>query len=297
MSAIFKLLTGAILISFSAVFVRMVQVEPTASAFYRVFFGGLILFAFASLQQRKLFMHKTFLVLTILCGLIFAADLGLWHQSIHFVGPGLATILGNLQVFFLVSAGVLIYREQINSRFILALIITLAGLFLIFGRDWGNLQPDYKIGIYLGLGTAFCYALYVLVLRHLQSYSQSISPAMILAQVSLFAALFLGIISVVQDQSLVISSGRDTFILMLYGLSSQVVGWMLISRALPQVDVSLAGLILLLQPGLSFLWDVLFFQRQTGLLEVIGIGVAFTGIYLGTLARSNLQPSETSAAN
>ena len=297
MSAIFKLLTGAVLISFSAVFVRMVQVEPTASAFYRVFFGGLILFVFAFLQQRKISINKSVLLLIILCGLIFAADLGLWHQSIHFVGPGLATILGNLQVFFLVSAGVLIYREQINSRFILALVITLAGLFLIFGRDWGNLQPDYKIGIYLGLGTALCYALYVLVLRHLQSYSQSISPAMILAQVSLFAALFLGIISVVQDQSLVISSGRDTSILILYGLSSQVVGWMLISRALPQVDVSLAGLILLLQPGLSFLWDVLFFQRQTGLLEVIGIGVAFTGIYLGTLARSNLQPSETSAAN
>ncbi|MBD3274572.1 MAG: EamA family transporter [Candidatus Marinimicrobia bacterium] len=297
MSAVFKLLTGAILISFSAVFVKMVQVEPTASAFYRVFFGGVILFVFAFVQQRKIPMKGTLLLLTALCGFIFAADLGLWHQSIHFVGPGLATILGNLQVFFLVGAGVLIYREQVNVRFILALTITLAGLFLIFGRDWGNLQPDYKIGIYLGLGTAFCYALYVLVLRHLQSYSRSISPAMILAQVSLFAALFLAIISVMQGQSLALSDGRDTSILILYGLSSQVVGWMLISRALPNVEVSLAGLILLLQPGLSFLWDVLFFQRPTGFLEVIGIGVAFTGIYLGTLARANLQSPGTRTAN
>src|SRR3546814_9021646 len=33
----------------------------------------------------------------------FAADLWLWHRSILLVGPGLATLLGNAQVFFMRS--------------------------------------------------------------------------------------------------------------------------------------------------------------------------------------------------
>jgi len=60
-----------------------------------------------------------------------------------------------------------------------------------------------------------------------------------------------------------------------------MVGWILISTALPRVQVSVAGLIILLQPSLAFIWDILFFARPTGALEVMGAGLALTAIYLG----------------
>ncbi|MBP7296541.1 MAG: EamA family transporter, partial [Acidobacteria bacterium] len=66
-----------------------------------------------------------------------------------------------------------------------------------------------------------------------------------------------------------------------YALLGQVLAWVVIARALPKVTATLAGLILLLQPLLSFLWDVLFFSRPTGPLEWLGLGVALAGIYLG----------------
>ncbi len=66
-----------------------------------------------------------------------------------------------------------------------------------------------------------------------------------------------------------------------YALVAQVVGWVLISRALPNVEVSRAGLILLFQPSLAFVWDVLFFNRETAATEVIGVTLVLTAIYFG----------------
>ena len=48
----------------------------------------------------------------------------------------------------------------------------------------------------------------------------------------------------------------------------------------------LAGLALLLQPTLSFVWDVLFFGRPMQPIEIAGAAIALFAIYLGSRSRS-----------
>ena len=43
-----------------------------------------------------------------------------------------------------------------------------------------------------------------------------------------------------------------------------------------------AGLALLLQPTLSFVWDVLFFARPMSATELLGAGIALLAIYVGS---------------
>ena len=43
-----------------------------------------------------------------------------------------------------------------------------------------------------------------------------------------------------------------------------------------------AGLALLLQPTLSFVWDVLFFGRPMQAIEIAGAAIALVAIYLGS---------------
>jgi len=57
---------------------------------------------------------------------------------------------------------------------------------------------------------------------------------------------------------------------------------MLIASSLPQVSTTDAGLALLLQPTLSFVWDVSFFSRPMTMLELLGAGIALLAIFLGT---------------
>jgi drug/metabolite transporter (DMT)-like permease len=57
---------------------------------------------------------------------------------------------------------------------------------------------------------------------------------------------------------------------------------MFIASSLPHVTTTEAGIALLLQPALSFVWDVLFFARSMTLLELTGAVIALLAIFLGS---------------
>lgn len=282
--AILQVLAGAFIISFSGVWVKIAQVPPTTSAFYRVFFGFLFLLA-ACLWQRDYMKITTGRMLLItVCGLLFALDLFCWHASIHFIGPGLATILGNFQVFVLAAVGILFYGERIRPRFLIAVPQAILGLVLIVGLSWASLSPDYKIGIYLGLLTAVCYSGFLLTLRKIQADGERYSFFFALMLISLTCAIFLGLRMLSAGDSFAIPDSISFLSLFNLGLFSQTLGWALIANAMPKIRASFTGLILLLQPALAFVWDVLFFARPTNLVNWTGIILTLTAIYLGLTA-------------
>ena len=272
---------GAIMISFSAVWVKLAHVPPTVSAFYRVFFGGIFLLVILLVRREKLWRGWHCLRLSLLTAIFFALDLYTWHRSIAYVGPGLATILGNFEVFLVPAVGVLLFGERLNLRFVLSVPLAVAGLFMIVGLRWEQLSPDYRVGIYYGLSTAFFYTGFLIVLRKLQSHASKPSPALSLMVVSFSTALYLALEMVRTGDSFSIPDLQSGLSLVALGLMCQTLGWLLITRSLPWIPASVAGLILLLQPSLSFVWDVLFFNRVTSTLAWVGVILALSAIYLG----------------
>ncbi|MDB4441883.1 DMT family transporter [bacterium] len=226
-------------------------------------------------------------MLGFLCGLFLALDLFFWHQSIQYIGPGLATILGNFEVFLLAGLGVVFMGEKVSPRFFLAILMAILGLFLVVGIQWNQLGSQYKTGVYLGLTTAVAYTAFLLTLRKLQSGQTEAITFYSMMLVSFATAIFLGRQAVYSGDSFVIPDPQSWTALLLLGLTSQAIGWILISNALPRVRASFAGLILLLQPSLAFVWDVLFFQRPTSVVNWIGVIMAITAIYLGTVQKSD----------
>ena len=95
-------------------------------------------------------------------------------------------------------------------------------------------------------------------------------------------AAILGLSAVLEGQSLAIPTLDDAAWLVAYGILSQCLGWLFIASSLPHVSTTEAGLALLLQPTLSFVWDVLFFARSMSATELIGAAIALTAIYLGS---------------
>ena len=283
--AIFQILAGAFIISFAAIFVKLADVAPTCSAFYRVLFGFMFLFAFAFFKKDLHRPPPRQLFLITFCGLAFALDLFFWHESILYVGPGLATLLGNFQVFFLAMVAIFFFREKARARFLAALPIAIFGLFLIVGLDWHQLSDNYKIGVYFGLLTAVCYTVYLLGMKKVQREGNR-SPVFALMLVCFFCALLLGLKMWQSGNSFAIPNLKTLLALISLGLFCQTFGWMLIAGALPKVKTSFTGLILLLQPSLSFIWDVLFFNRPTSLLNWVGVLLALIAIYMGLTGKS-----------
>jgi drug/metabolite transporter (DMT)-like permease len=276
---------GALMISFSGVWVKISHVTPTVSAFYRVFLGAIFLLIAAVLRCELKWHGKKYLILALVCGLLFALDLVFYHYSVHYVGPGLGTILPNFQAFILAGIGIVVLKEKIQPLFLFSIPLAICGLFLIVGINWQSLGKVYKEGIYFGLTAAVCYALFILSLRKLQSDLSGISLFSVLMIVSLTTSLILSAEIIRIGDSFNIHDAQSFFAMVAYGLFSQSIGWLLIANALPIVNASLSGFILLLQPALAFLWDVIFFQRITSPLNWLGVTIVLFAIYLGTLKK------------
>lgn len=288
--ALASLVIGAVMISFSGVWIKISHVPSVVSAFYRVFFGGVILLV-AALSNRELKWHgKKHLILGLVCGLFFAFDLAFYHISVNYIGPGLGTILPNFQVFIIAAVGIVLLKEKVHPLFLLSIPVAFIGLFLIVGIDWEMLGADYRIGVYCGLAAAVCYAGFLLSLRKLQKDHLGISFFYVLTLVSLVTAVLLGAEVWRRGDSFRIPDRQTLLALIALGLFSQSVGWILISHALPGMRASLSGFILLLQPSLAFVWDVLLFQRPTSMPNWIGVALALAAIYIGTVIRSPSKP-------
>lgn len=277
---------GAVLISFSGVWVKVAHVAPNVSAFYRVFFGGAALLAAALYRRELRCPGARQLLLILLCGILLALDLWLYHYSIRYIGPGLGTILPNFQVFILAAIGIFFLKEPLRLIFIISLPLAFVGLFMIVGVNWSHLEPSYLIGVYYGLAAAVCYAGFLLSLRQLQTEQMGTSFFYVLMMVSLTTAIFLGSEIVYNRDSFQIPDLQSFLALAALGLLSHTVGWILITNALPNIRASYSGLILLLQPALAFVWDVLFFQRPTTLINWLGVALALVAIYLGMARQS-----------
>jgi drug/metabolite transporter (DMT)-like permease len=284
---VLALIIGAFIISFSSVLVKTSHVSFSVSAFYRVWFGSLFLI-FACLVKKE--FNKRSLkknLLAVVCGFLFALDLWTWHLCIQYVGPGLATILGNFQVFVLSIVGFLVFKEKIRMRFVLSVPLAFFGLFLVIGMDINQLSRDYITGIFLGIATAVFYSMFLLLLRQLQSDRKDFSLFYYLMLLSVACSFFLGCEIYVSDRSFAIPDMTTLLSLICLGLFIQSIAWVMISNALPKIKASHAGLILLLQPSLSFVWDVLFFNRQTGVLGWAGVLMVLTAIYSGMTGKEN----------
>jgi len=277
-----RLFLGATLISLSPVWVKLVSVSPTVSGFYRVLIGGGALALYLLVTRRRLGLSRQTVAILMLSATFFAVDLWCWHRSIGYVGPGLATLLGNFQVFFMMLAGVLLLHQRPHVRQLIAVPLALGGLTLLVGLDWKALPADYRLGIIFGLLTAVTYAGYLLTLREVRARSSHRSAAREVAVVSLATAVLLGMTAALEGASLAIPTLADAGWLLSYGILSHCIGWLFIAGALPRVSTTEAGLALLLQPTLSFVWDVLFFSRAVTVTEWLGAVAVLVAIYLGS---------------
>ena len=75
-----------------------------------------------------------------------------------------------------------------------------------------------------------------------------------------------------------------------------MLGWLAITRGMPGLPASLVGLLLLLQPTLSMIWDAALFGLRLEVLQLVGAFLALAGIYLGMRASAQQRRQSSSAA-
>ena len=283
-AAIAQLLVGAAIIGTNGMMVRLAGMPPTAVAFWRMLLAGLILAALVRARHGWQPLSRAAWWWCALPAVAFAIDLWMWHRSILLVGPGLSTLLANTQVFFMALAGVLLFREHLGLRFVCGVLLAFVGLWLLLGADWATLPDDYRWGVWLGLGTGLAYAVYNIGIKRSQGVAAAGRPRAPVEQVLCIAAfgsaLCLGLMGWAEGSDFVPPSPRAWAVLLVLAAIGHCLGWVLISRAMVALPVALAGLLLLAQPIVAYLLDVVLLDHPTSPRQWLGLAVSLAGIFV-----------------
>ena len=275
---------GAGCISASAVLVKLADTGTATTAFYRCFLALPALVTLAVAEQRR---HGPRPAAArggaVLAGLFLAVDLVLWNHAIAEVGAGIATVLGNLQVLFVALTAWVLLRERPERRFLIALPVVMGGVVMVSGLAGGATGGIHPLaGIGYGLGTSLAYAAFLLIMRRSSAGTPHVAGP--LAEATAGAAA----------GSLVLGSafgGLQLHIpwpslgwLLLLSLTSQTIGWLLITSSLPRLPAAISSLTLLLQPAAAMLLAAAVLGERPSLIQVAGAVVVCCGILWVSLA-------------
>ncbi|MFG3440038.1 DMT family transporter [Nonomuraea sp. NPDC047897] len=280
---------GALIISTSGPLVRLAEVSPATSALFRCAYAVPPMIVLAWLERRRLGpLRGRSLAFAWTAGVLFALDLLFWHHAIDYVGAGLATVLGNLQVFIVAFAAWALFRERPSNQLMIATPVVFAGVVLISGVfDSAAYGSDPMLGVLAGAATSVAYAAFLLLMKAgPQRSAGPLAHATVVATVSIAALspLFGG-----AD----LTPGRPAHgWLLLLALGPQVLGWSLITYTLPRQPAALTALLLLVQPLTTVVLAKVLLAEDPSPLQLTGCLVIVAGVLYGS---RRAQPARTDA--
>jgi drug/metabolite transporter (DMT)-like permease len=282
---------GALVIAFSGILVRLAEVSPSTAAFFRCAYALPVLVLLAWLEERRFGRRPLRERVPLwVAGLMFAADLTFWHHSIEAVGAGLATVLGNIQVVFVGLLAWAALGERPDNRALASTPVVVAGVILISGVvGTGAYGDDPLMGVIFGLLTAITYALFILILR--EGNVDVRRPAGPLFDATLSAAVFSALGGIVVGDIAWAPGLESQAWLVLLALSSQVLGWLLISVSLPRLPAVLTSIVLMLQPVCTVLLGALLLSEAPSAVQLTGVAIVIAGVAVATVKLREREPA------
>jgi drug/metabolite transporter (DMT)-like permease len=275
-SAYLALALGVFCIGTSAIFVKIASVPGSVSAFYRVLFAGLALLPLR-LSQKKLSSPSWKDIRLIgLGGIAFVGDLVLWNTSILLTSAAAATLLANNSPLWVGLGATLIFREKLNLKYWLGLLIALLGMTVIVG---GNAIQElhFNTGDLLAIAASFLYAAYMLITQKARARVDTLTLNLF---TMLTCIIILLPVILLLGQPLTGFSAQVWLALLGLGLIPQFIGWLAINYAMGHLPAARVSVTLLGQSVVTAILGILFLSEALSLADITGGIMVLIGIYL-----------------
>ena len=276
---------GAFIISSSGALTKLSLESPATIALWRCIWA-LPLLAFFSHRETLKFGKrvKRDRVLSGLAGIAFTCDLVMWHYSIHYIGAGMATVLGNLSSVVVAFVAWTFLKERPSNRLLIALPFVLLGVTMttgVLGGGADGINPG--LGVAFGIACSISYGIFIVVYRAGGKDDRRIAGP--LFDATLFGGLGTLIFGPFLDSDFHLLPNLQSHVyLAILGNLCQVLGWLIISIALPRLPAALTALILLIQPLGGIGIAILFLGEHPTLIQLLGGTVILAGVVYASRA-------------
>ena len=280
-------LAGGIAIGFSPIFVRLSELGPIATGFYRLFLALPLLWLWMHLEARRgarggpqLKRRSAEWLAAAVPGVLFAGDILFWHWSITYTTVANATLFANLAPVVVTLGAWLYLRERITSMFLIGMALAMGGAALLVDASVA-LGSRYVFGDMLGLITACFFGSYVIAVARVRD---RIAASTLMFHSSAVTALLLLAATLIAGESLKPQSLNGWSVLVSLAWVSQAIGQGLIAYALGHLPASFSALAILIEPLTAAILGWAWLGEALTVLQAIGGAIVLAGIIVARQA-------------
>jgi drug/metabolite transporter (DMT)-like permease len=259
------LLFGNAALAFGPWLVRLADVGPVAVGFWRVTIALPFLWLVSNAAgQRPHWPRRPLIVAILIAAVFYVLDLAAWNAGIRMTKLGNATLFGNTGSFVFAVYGLWLAHRLPSSRQAGALFLALGGAALLMSSSY-ELSPKNFTGDLLTLIAGLLYGGYLIFMERARTELQPL-PLLLLATlfgIPMLLAISLGLGEQVWP--------HDWTPLVIFALSSQVVGQGLLVYSIGTLPPLVVGLALLTQPAVSAAVGWFAYGERLSAADVLGV--------------------------
>lgn len=263
-TALVALVIANIALAFGPLFVRIADVGPVASGFWRIALATPILLAASMLMsERPINASRGLWGVLALAGLAFAADLASWHIGIGRTTLANSTLFGNSATLIFPIYGFVASRMWPSKIQALALVLAAVGAALLMGRS-ASLSPRNLTGDLFCLLAGVLYAVYFVLMARAR---ERLAPMPALALSSLASIPPLILLALVLGETI---WPGNWWPLLALAVVSQLIGQGCMIYALGHLTPLVVGIGLLVQPIVAAALGWVVFDERLATADAVG---------------------------
>jgi drug/metabolite transporter (DMT)-like permease len=275
--AVGALILGAVAMGASPIFVRLADVGPFASAFWRTFLALPFLWAWARFETGGAIEWNAFAQPSVLlAGLFFTGDLFFWHLSILGTTVANATFLATIAPIWVALGAGLFLRERIGPGPLAGLAMCMAGGVALLGSSYG-FAPQRLTGDLYGVATSVFFGAYILAMRGARGHCGAATLALLSTAIT---AACLLIVALIFEPTLLPRSWSGVAWLVSLALISQVAGQGLLAVAIGSLPAMFSALVIFIEAIAAAAFGWLILGEALGAVQALGGVIILAGIWV-----------------
>ena len=291
------LLLGALAMAMSPIFVRLADVGPFASAFWRVGAALPVLWLWATVEARARGERASAAFrldrAIAVAGLVFAADLFFWHLSILNTTVANATFLATMAPVWVVLGSGLFIAEAVGRRIVYGLALCVAGAAALVGTSYG-FAPQRLDGDLYGIATSVFFGAYFLAVR---AARRRAGVGRIVFLSSLVTAVILLAVALLLEDRILPASLPGLAAILALALFSHTGGQGFLTYALGHLPAAFSSLVIFIEALAAAVFAWILLDEPVSWLQAAGGALILAGIFVARPRRPSPDPAAIESQN
>lgn len=281
------ILLGSFAMAGSAAIIFNLDAEPMSVAAYRCLLAVPMLLPFVVWELRRIDRREALpwptLVGAAIGGVAIGVDYSFYNTSIGLIGPGLATVLINIQIVILPLIAWLLEGVRPMRQLAAIVPLMLLGVALAAGAFGG--AQIHAFGVVAGLLAGAAYATYLAIIRRSAPKTLRPAPFTVLSIVCVTSGLTAGLAALVSGRLEVPTQAGDWLWLLALAFVGQVVVYLCFNIAMTGLSEVTSSTLMLTGPIFAILLGVLLFAEIPSVWQLLGCLLIIVGAWWAATAR------------